>query len=269
MTPAAYQQYLDDLMSWARTRPDVLGVVGLGSTAGTAHQPDEHSDHDIFVVTAPGAAAPLRDDLSWLPESGRIVMVYAETVHGRGVVYDDGHLVELAVFDDAELELARVNSYRVFVDRGGLSDRLVAMAAREDSAPPDPDGTRRFHEWVVQVVAGVGRAARGEQLSANERLRGRAMSDLVGLLSAFVPAEQPAVLDSLDSHRRFEHAYPHLGARLAAALESPLHRTAEVMVDVVEEHLLGRVEAVTPAVIRAVRAVIERVDRPDPSGQQS
>ena len=96
------------------------------------------SDHDVFVVTTDGVAGPRAYDLSWLPAAERIVLVFPETVHGRGVVYDDGHLVELAVFDNHELELARVNVYRVFLDRAGIADRLGRHDGGAGSPPRLP-----------------------------------------------------------------------------------------------------------------------------------
>ena len=260
MSPDAFQEFLDDLVAWAETRPEVIGVVGLGSTAGTTHQPDEFSDHDVFILTTEGNAAALRDNFSWMPGSERIVMVSAETMHGRALLYDDGHLVEVAVFDDHELERARVNAYRVFVDRGGIAERLALMAERDrqKSSTNDPDGTVRFRDWVVQVVVAIGRDARGETLSANERVRGRAMTDLVSLLAANLPAERETSLDNLDPHRRFEFAYPTLGARLEEALESPLAQTVATMIDIVEEHIVGHIEAATPDILAAMRALIAR-----------
>ena len=62
MNPADYRRFLAELTVWADAHPDVLGLVALGSTAGTTHQPDEWSDHDVWLVTVDGTAAGLRDD---------------------------------------------------------------------------------------------------------------------------------------------------------------------------------------------------------------
>jgi hypothetical protein len=261
VTPERYADYLDRLTGWARSHPDVVGLVALGSTAGTTHQPDEWSDHDVWIVTHDGAAAVLRDDVrAWLPDAERIVMVLDETRHGRCALYDDGHLVELAVFDEGELDVARVNAHRVLHDEGGIADRLVAMRAtteREVAARPGSD--HLVQEWAVQVVVALGRWARGERLSASSRVRGTALRLLLEVLAANVPPEQPADLDDLDPHRRFERAYPALGARLDAALAAPVPATVAEMLDIVETELSGRVPAVTPELLATVRRVLTRV----------
>ena len=105
MDADAYDDYTRRLVRWAERRSDVLGVVALGSTASTDHRPDRYSDHDLFVVTVNGAAQALRDDVGWLPDAHRIALCHTETRHGRGVVYDDGHLVEIAVFEPGELHV--------------------------------------------------------------------------------------------------------------------------------------------------------------------
>ncbi|MHB8185206.1 MAG: hypothetical protein ACYDDU_03805 [Dermatophilaceae bacterium] len=46
---------------------------------------------------------------------------------GPGAVYDDGHLIELAVFECASLPSLSVNDYRVLVDRSDLTARLATL----------------------------------------------------------------------------------------------------------------------------------------------
>jgi len=258
MNDAAYVDWVDELTRWAVGHSDVVGLVAVGSTAGTDHLPDEFSDHDMFVVTRRGAAAALRGDLGWLPHADRIVMIHAETEHGRGVVYDDGHLVEMAVFDDDEIGLVKLNAYRVLVDLADLEARLALIAERTaaGAAADDPDGSYRFHTFVEQLVVGLNRCARGEVLSANHRIRGDATTALIGLLGEFVPSEHRAHRDNLDPHRRFEQAHPDLAARIAAALESPVPVVATRLLTIAEEQLAGRLAAATRAAFDAVRSVV-------------
>jgi hypothetical protein len=118
MDGVAFEAYTRRLVEWASSPCDVLGVVALGSTAATTHSPDRYSDNDLFVVTVEGAADGLRDDVGRLPDAHRIALCHADTEHGRAVVYDDGHLVEVAVFELGELHVCRVNAYRVPHDTG-------------------------------------------------------------------------------------------------------------------------------------------------------
>jgi len=89
------------------SEPAVIGLIAVGSTAAVTHHPDEWSDHDVFVVTTAGASAGLLEDPSWLPDAGRIVMWHTETPDGRAAVYDDGHLIELAVAAQARVIVTR------------------------------------------------------------------------------------------------------------------------------------------------------------------
>ena len=128
MDPQAYDAFTAALREALARRPDVLGLVALGSMAGRDYQPDEFSDHDFFVVVEPASAEPMRQDLSWLPRADAVLLSFRETAHGLKVIYDDGHLLELAVFTPQELALARVNRYRVLLDRADVTTRMEAVA---------------------------------------------------------------------------------------------------------------------------------------------
>ena len=264
MNRRAYFAWLDELVGWATAHPTVVGLVAVGSTAATDRQPDEFSDHDLFVVTQRGAATGLRSDLSWLPESQRIVMVHNETEHGRGVVYEDGHLVEVAVFDEDEMGLVNLNAYRVLVDQADLEPRLAAIADRTAAAAVanDADGTYRFQTFIEQLIVGLNRCARGEVLSANQRIRGDAATALVSLLGDQLPSEHRRQLDNLDPHRRFERAHPELGEQVMAALDADLRAAASSMLSIAERHLGGRVAVATPAAFGAVKTVIAATTSP-------
>jgi hypothetical protein len=267
MDGVAFAAYTRRLVEWARSRGDVLGVVALGSTAATTHPPDRYSDHDVFVVAVDGAAQALRDDVGWLPDADRIALCNADTEHGRGVVYDDGHLVELAVFELSELHVVRVNAYRVLYDTGEIADRLMGLASTTTdwASHVDVDGSARFAGFVEQIIVGVSRHARGERLSANERIRGQALTHLLGLIRDFVPSDRPAAADNLDPHRRFEQTHPGLGARLGDALEGPLDELAGLLVEVAEQHVAPRLTVETERPLAAVRLVLEHTSGSDPA----
>jgi lincosamide nucleotidyltransferase len=119
LTPDAYTAFTETLRARLEADPRVVGLVALGSMARRDYEPDRWSDHDFFVITNAGEQEAFRADLSWLPFSSRIVFSYRETPHGVTALYEDGHLVEFAVFDPGELPVARVNRYRVLLDRRG------------------------------------------------------------------------------------------------------------------------------------------------------
>ncbi len=268
MDRAAFDEFTVRLTVWAEQTPSVLGLVTLGSAAAISRQPDEWSDHDFFVVTRDGEAQALRDDLSWLPYAARISVRYFETEHGRGAIYDDGHLIEFGVFERSELSAAAINDFRVLVDDADIADRMATISRDTaiETATQDEDGSFRYHQLLKELVVGLGRYARGERLSANARVRGAALRSLLSLLGQFLPSESAARLDNLDPHRRFELAHPGLAVRLAEALGRPIPDIVDEMVAVVAETLVGRVPAATPSSLNGVRALLDRTRRAEPAG---
>lgn len=232
MDSAAFQLWLDRLRDRAKADPDIVGLVALGSTAALSRSPDPWSDHDVWVVTRDGAAAALRDDPSWLPDAGRIVGFFTETRHGRSIVYEDGHLVELAVFDDAELEVARANDYRVLFDGGGIVERLFAISDRTAQEHHSTNRATHFAgSFVTQMLIGLGRYGRGELVSANQLLRELAPTSLLQVVAAMLPAVDGDAVDNLDPRRRVERAHPDVAARLTAALDGQLLDVAVTLLD--------------------------------------
>lgn len=250
MDAVAYAAFTDALARRLAGDERVLGLVALGSMSGQGVPPDAFSDHDFFVVTRPGEQEPFRTGLGWLPGAERAVLVHRETEHGLKVVLDDGHLLEFAVFDLGELLVARANRYAVLLDRGGVAERMAEVARKPVEAPED--------RWLAGqllgnlLVAG-GRAARGEVLSARLFVGAHAMRSLLALLSRHIPSDEAARLDDLDPFRRFERAYPRLGAELIAALALPPLRAALAFLDLASRELGPRVPGWPAAAAAAVR----------------
>jgi len=215
--------------------------------------PDEWSDHDFWVVAQPEAVEAIRDDPSWLPDADRIILRYVETEHGRNVIYDDGHLIEFAVFKHEELEITRANVCRVLVDKADLEPRMAAIV--ETTAQDEIDPATIFGRFVGQMVIGLTRYGRGERLSADSMIRKWALENLLTLVGRTVAPETDAPLDNLDPRRRFEDAFPTLGARLAGAATLP--ETATVMIDIAEEYLAA-IPSNTGAVRATLRSLIAR-----------
>ena len=235
MDPTAYAQLTRSLISSLERDPRVLGVVLLGSTAEGA---DVWSDHDFFVVTHPGEQEALRVDLGWLPPELEVVLVLRETAHGLQVLTADAHLLELAVFDLAELGLARVNRYRVALDRGGVAARMAevaAVSARGVAEPPDPH--HHLGQLVGCALVGASRHRRGEVTSGAHLVRALAARHLVQLVACTVPTTAAAALDDLDPLRRFERAHPVVAAELEQELRRPADDAALGLLGIAERHV--------------------------------
>lgn len=180
------------------------------------YSPDEWSDHDFFLISHPGEQEALRQDLRWLPAHDRISFSFRETEHGLKVLYDDGHLIEFAVFDLEEIALAGVNRYRVLLDRGGVEQRMREVAAR----PPRESYSDEYllGMFVTGIQVGLGRTARGERLSGRFFVLWGTRY-LCWLVARHVPSDDAGLLDGLDPLRRFERAHPRLGAEIDRALQ--------------------------------------------------
>jgi hypothetical protein len=244
MDAGAYDAFTAALQGSLAGRADVLGLVALGSMAGRDYQPDEFSDHDFFVVAAPASAEQLREDLSWLPARDRVLLSFRETAHGLKVLYDDGHLLELAVFAPEELALASVNRYRVLLDQADVDLRMqaVARATAEASAAGASTDEALLGLFLSALLVGVGRHLRGERASGRNLVHGQALRHLLVLLERHVPSPRSGLLDDLDPHRRFEAVHPDLGRQVDAALTKATPRAAVLLLDVAEQELRERVE---------------------------
>ncbi|MDX6477022.1 MAG: hypothetical protein QOH95_2533 [Gaiellaceae bacterium] len=255
MKPDEYRAFTHELTERLRGDGRVIGLIAVGSMADRDYQPDEWSDHDFFVIASPGGQEELRNDLSWLPDAGRVALSFRETEHGLNVIYDDGHLLEFAVFDLDEIALAGVNRYRVLLDRGGVQERVEHVAA---NPRPPRDDLFLFGNVISATLVACGRGRRGETLSAAFMITW-ATTFLNRLLIRTLPAANASILDGFDSLRRFERAYPELGAELAAIVRLDPADGGPALLDLLERELRPlRPELPWPA-LDAVRARLSRV----------
>lgn len=262
MNPTDYHAFTDCIVAALSADPAVLGVVALGSMSAEAVQPDVFSDHDFFVVTVPGAQHRFRQHYDWLPDPERIVLYVVETDHGVKVLYDDGHLLEYAVFDLEELHLARVNRFRVLLDRADITSHLRAIAARTavEKARQSPSDEWLLGMFIGNLQVGVGRYLRGEHRSGDRFVRGHALGHLLALLDRHAtPAGDASLLDNLDPTRRFEQVFPALGRELDAVLAQPVPQAAPALLALAERELAGPLREVWPAdAVTALRQWINR-----------
>jgi hypothetical protein len=257
MDPRAYAQFTERLVERLRADPDVLGVVALGSMTGLPPGPDRFSDHDFFVVTRPGAQERLRAERGWLPAADRLVLWHRETAHGVKAVWDDGHLAELAVFDPEELALARVNRYRVLLDRADVAARMESVRRATEEAAPRLDGRFEAGQLLCALLVGGLRAARGERLSAGQFVRSYAAGHFLRLLREAVPPAPGATLDDLDPFRRAERAWPEQARALDVALAQPPLEAALALLGLADETFRALEDVPWPAAAAAaIREVL-------------
>lgn len=236
-----FDRFTERLVTSVSARDDVLGLVLLGSGA-QRERLDEWSDHDFYLVVRDEAAEQMRRDLSWLPDPARIVLAPRETAHGLKVVYDDAHVLELAVATLDEVAGFATNHHRVVLDRGGVAD-AISRAVEQTPGAREVDVDRALGLFLTLLLIGVGRARRGELVAAGAHVRTFAVAELIDAWTAVLPPSDGAFVDHLDRRRRFEDAYPDVGPQLDAALAQGPEDAARTLLDLAEKHLAGRVES--------------------------
>jgi hypothetical protein len=234
-----YRAFSATLTETLARDPRVVGLIALGSMAEQDYVPDQWSDHDFFVITAPGTQEAFRSDLSWLPDHGRIAFSFREDAHALRVIYDTGHILELVIFDEAEMDQAYANRYRVLIDRGAVTQRIAAAADRTAQRAQQGAGSDQLNMgmFLVNMLVGVGRYYRGERLSGHTFVKVYAQDHLLRLLAKYVPAPQHSLLDNLAPSRRFEQVYPELGAALDLIALLPPPAAATHLLDLAERSL--------------------------------
>lgn len=230
MSPERYQAFTRELVARLEAEAAILGLVATGSMAARGILPDLHSDHDFWLIATAETAESWRTDPSFLPGAEAIAFAFRETAHGVKVIFRDLHLVEYAVFAPAELELARVNRYRVLLDRGGIAARMEELRRRTLAEAAAFDEKKAAGEFLSNLLVAAGRARRGELLSAHRLVTAGALFHLLGLLARHARTDSPELRDDLDPFRRFERTHTRLATRIAAALrEDPLEAARELL----------------------------------------
>jgi hypothetical protein len=233
-----FDRYLAELCTACERHANITGLVLMGSTADRSRV-DEWSDHDFAVIAPTEALEPLRGDLSWLPRPESIVASAREWHDGFKVIYAHGAVIEFAVTDLEGLSTFHANAWEVAY--GGEQVASVMRAVAGKSAPAGGD----VAVFLTSLLVGVGRARRGEVLSAGASVRGLAMEHLLVLLRA---SPMDARLDDLDPRRRFELVHPVLGQELGLALEHPVEQCARLLLHLAEREL--RLPALAVAAVK-------------------
>ena len=185
-----------------------------------------HRTRQVITALQSGAVVVRRD---------RRAAFSNHSASALGIARPDGAL-HAGVADLAELARWRANAYAVLYDAGGVAEVMADIA---DTSPPSAadDGARDVRLVLTELLIGVGRARRGELLSAGDIIRSGAVGHLLSAVSMRIPATLEARLDNLDPRRRFETAYPAIAARIEVALTRPPEDCARALLACVEDVL--------------------------------
>ena len=234
----SYEEFTKRLIRNLESDEDVLGLIAVGSMAAEqGHMPDEWSDHDFFVIVRSGKQDRYRSGYGWLPDAQEIVWAFQETIHGVKILYKNCHLLEFAIFDEKEIELAKINSYRILLDRANLLE--IVSRIKERTKTGSAEQNDRFHAslFLFNLLVGFWRYQRGEVLSAARFVKASALNHLMLLLHRHVPSNALNLADNIDPTRRFELVYPDLGQELGEAMLCQIPKAVWRMITVFEREL--------------------------------
>lgn len=238
-SPERFRVVSTGLADGVRAHDGLAGLVLLGSASDEASaRRDEWSDHDFFAIVEAGRGPEVRPDLSWLPDPDRLVLTAREGDIGFAAVYDDGHVLEFAFSEAAELSGALAGDATVVVDDAeGTTATLIAESrARADAADRfDPANDVRLA--LVKLLIGVGRVRRGEVLNGGFFIRQWAVQLLVRAIRGRFADRSTTLRDTIDPVRRFERDFPEWGVRIATAVEQPPDDAAHALFALTREIL--------------------------------
>jgi predicted nucleotidyltransferase len=254
----SFSRYLERLLQGLGADERVLGVIALGSTAMVPERPpDEWSDHDVWVVVGDGAEEAFRAEPFWLPDHERLVLWMRETAHGMKALYDDGHLVEVAVFRPDELVVTRANDYRVLLDRERIGERMAAVRGATIRGVEPRGPAFLAGQFLTSLLVGGARHARGERLSGHDFVKAQAVGHLLALANVVLSPARDGAVDDLTPWRRVERSHPVLAAEIDAALLLDTGAASLALLDIAERYVGG--DAAWPeAAARVVTGMLNR-----------
>ena len=240
MNTKDYHNFTEQLNENVKQYAAVKGLIAVGSMACIDYQPDEWSDHDFFLIVEKGHQQYYRTNMEWLPHHKSIAFHFQETEHGVKVVYNNGHLLEFAVFDVDELFLAKVNRYRILLDRCDIRERMekIRQKTEKDNNNSIPDNKYLAGQFLTNLLVGVGRFRRGEAISANFFIKQSALENLLKLIIYNLPSPKKDLLDNINHRRRFEFVYPEIGKEIDELLNLSPEISAKGLLEIYNKYIL-------------------------------
>lgn len=212
MEPRLLMERLDAIARSLERSGHALALIGLGSAGLEQERLDAFSDLDFFVVVEAGHKRAYLDDLGWLEWVHPVAFAFANTADGYKLLFADGILCELAVFEMDELPAIPYAPGRIVWKQPQVPDSISRPAV----APPAPE--RREVDWLLgealtNLLVGVMRERRGEKLSAARFIQGYAVDRVVELAEEIEPSRgKPG--DAFARERRFEQRHPEIARRM-------------------------------------------------------
>ncbi|RCW60370.1 MULTISPECIES: hypothetical protein [Halanaerobium] len=233
-----YHRFTKELSQNLKSEADVIGLLALGSMAEKDHDPDLWSDHDFSIIVKAGNQDKYIDKLFWLPEEYEAVFTYKEAANSRKIILKNMHLIEYAVFTLEDLKKLKINSYRLLIDKNGISDYIEEIK-NETSRTSKllTENKVLLGNLLTDLFIGIGRYKRGEKISAHYFIKEKGLKQLLLLIEKNIDNNEIDNLDNLDPFRRFEYNYPDLALMINQIIDAEIISAAENILEFLQAQL--------------------------------
>ena len=159
-------------------KKEVLAFIGLGSMHDLSRL-DRYSDIDFFImVQTQHDKKRYMEDISWL-EVHPIIFLYIETRDGLKVIYEDGILLEFAVFTIDELKHIPFQEGTIYYKKPFINEHDLKPQLKQFHAF---DLNKTISNCLSNLYVGLLREHRGEHVAAFLMIQVYATSHLLKIL---------------------------------------------------------------------------------------
>ena len=172
------QKRFNEIIQLNQHKEEVLAFIGLGSMHDLTRL-DAYSDIDFFILVQSQQDKKIyMEDMSWL-DVHPIIFSYIETRDGLKVIYEDGILLEFAVFTMDELKLIPFQEGTIYYKKPFIEEHDLKPQL-EQSHPFDLNKT--ISNCLSNLYVGLLREHRGEHVAAFLMIQVYATSNLLKIL---------------------------------------------------------------------------------------
>ena len=172
------QKRFNDIIQLNQHKEDVFAFIGLGSLHDLSRL-DAYSDIDFFILVQSQQDKKIyMEDMSWL-DVHPIIFSYIETRDGLKVMYEDGILLEFAVFTMDELKLIPFQEGTIYYKKPFINEHDLKPQIESFHAF---DLNKTISNCLSNLYVGLLREHRGEHVAAFLMIQVYATSNLLKIL---------------------------------------------------------------------------------------
>ena len=171
-------QRFNEIIRLNQHKEEVLAFIGLGSMHDLSRL-DRYSDIDFFIIVkSQNDKKNYMEDISWL-DVHPIIFSYIETRDGLKVIYEDGILLEFAVFTMEELKNITVPVGTIYYKKEDILDDDLKPKIKIVNKV---DFNKAISNCLSNLYVGLLREHRGEYVAAFLMIQVHATSNLLKIL---------------------------------------------------------------------------------------